>query len=87
MMRTPSESRASGKGAVSSAHFSAEFLNVWPRERPFYLTILVKTMKAEKVLGWQAQRRELSPAGERASGTEAVEHGKHTPQSIFFELQ
>lgn len=32
-MRTLSESRASGKGTVSSAHFSAEFLNVFLAQR------------------------------------------------------
>lgn len=50
-----------------------------------------KSWRPEKVLGWQAQRRELSPAGGRASGAETVarEEGgrcENTPQSIFSEL-
>lgn len=49
MMRTPSESRASGKGTVSSAHFSAEFISILPRERPsLYLTILDQSHEGQR---------------------------------------
>lgn len=52
MMKTQSESRASGKGTISSVHFSAEFLNVWPRERPsLYLTGLGQSHEGQQKQG------------------------------------